>query len=133
MTIFSSQFDRARQSTEAYAGETKDTRFRTPAKVALAGAGAAAAALVAADLAAADAADASADATEWGEGWDTGWDAGAGTGTGDATAEATAESADAGGGDGGAWSYNPDYTGASIGGDGDFFYFTDGDVSYTIG
>jgi hypothetical protein len=75
--------------------------------------------------------DAQTDVTGWGEDWDTSWDGGAPAAeeTGGDTVSAT----DSGSDDGGAWSYNPDYTGASIGGDGDFFYFTDGDVSYTIG
>jgi hypothetical protein len=57
-------------------------------------------------------------------GWDTGWDTGAAAGTG---------AADVSGAEGDAWSHRGDYTDASVGGDGDFFYFIDGDSSLTIG
>jgi hypothetical protein len=130
MSIFTSQFDRARRISQAYASQTGETRFWTPAKVALAGAGAGAAALVATDLVAADD-DAPSEVAGWGEGWDTGWDGGGNDVS--ATGEDTDLHGADDGADGGAWSYHSDTTDASIGGDGDFFYFTDGDTSYTSG
>lgn len=35
--------------------------------------------------------------------------------------------------DDGPWSVHSDWSDASIGGDGDFMYFSDGDVSFTVG
>jgi hypothetical protein len=57
----------------------------------------------------------------WGEGWDTGWDAPAGAGGTMAAPEGDAS-----------WMDRGDYTDAGVGGDGDFFYFIDGDTSATI-
>jgi hypothetical protein len=119
MTIFSSRFDRARRYSEAYAGEAGETRFWTPATVAVAGVALGAAALIATDLAASPQDDA-----DWGEGWD---DHTADPGTHDTGAH------DTGTDDGGAWSYHSDYTGASVGGEGDFVYFSDGDTSFSVG
>lgn len=96
MTLFSSQFDRARRLSAAYAGEPGETRFWTPATVGVA-AGLGAAAVVAAD---------------WG----------------DVASEDHGQS-----GDGGPWSVHSDWSDASVGGDGDFMYFSDGDVSFTVG
>ncbi|MFC4115280.1 hypothetical protein [Nonomuraea zeae] len=135
MSIFSSQFDRAREVSRAYAGEASERRFWIPAAVAVAGAAAGVAALAAASEAGA-ATEPGEGTADWGAGWDEGWGAGpvaddsqAASGGGDDGSQAAPGSGD----DGGAWSYHSDYTGASIGGDGDFFYFTDGDTSYTIG
>ncbi|TKK85262.1 hypothetical protein FDA94_26715 [Herbidospora galbida] len=101
MSLFSSQFDRARRLSATYAGEPGETRFWTPATVGVA-AGLGAAALVAADP--------------------------------DQTA-AFGGDGDSGGnsGDDGPWSVHSDWSDASIGGDGDFMYFSDGDVSFTVG
>jgi hypothetical protein len=125
MSIFTSQFDRARQYSQAYTGDTGETRFWTPATITVAVAGAGAAALAAADLAAADSSPSD----------DTGWgDDGNGTDT-----SPTGETHDPGTGDadhGGhddAWSVHSDWTDASVGGEGDFLYFSDGDVSFTVG
>ncbi|TYB50113.1 hypothetical protein FXF51_57375 [Nonomuraea sp. PA05] len=112
MTLFTSQFDRARDVAGAYAGEAGETRFWVPAAVV----GGVAVAGV---------------AEGWGEGWDQGWDAGAPEGepvAGDGGVVG-APVVD----DGGAWSHHGDHTDASVGGDGDFFYFIDGDSSLTIG
>ncbi|MEV0382079.1 hypothetical protein [Nonomuraea sp. NPDC050643] len=113
MSLFTSQFDRARESSREYAGEASETGFWTPAAVAVAGA---------AGVAALAGAEATAVEEPWGAGWDQGWDAGA-------AAPGVEPVAD----DGGAWSHHGDYTDASVGGDGDFFYFIDGDSSLTIG
>ncbi|NAS26846.1 hypothetical protein GT755_34910 [Herbidospora sp. NEAU-GS84] len=96
MSLFASQFDRARRLSAAYAGEPGETRFWTPATVGVA-AGLGAAAVVAAD---------------WG----------------DVAPEDPGQ-----GGDDGPWSVHSDWSDASIGGDGDFMYFSDGDVSFTVG
>lgn len=107
--MFSSQFDRVRRFSDAYAGESGETRMWTPAKVALAGVGVAAAAgLVAADFGDDDAF------------------------MSDAAFE-DGTSGDQSGGDGGAWSVHSDWTDASVGGDGEgFMYFSDGDTSFTV-
>ncbi|MEV0619397.1 hypothetical protein AB0I81_39185 [Nonomuraea sp. NPDC050404] len=115
MTLFSSQFDRVRAESRAYTGEASETRFWVPAVVALGAAAALAATSEGVEVGAEDA------AAGWGEGWDQGWDAGAVP-----DSEPVAD-------DGGAWSHSGDYTDASVGGDGDFFYFIDGDSSLTIG
>ena len=138
MAVLRSQFERARGFADAYAGGADDNRWRTPVAAAAAvGGGLAAVVGVAAVGALADAAlDAAAGevaagapageaaaglATDgWGEGWDSGW--------GEAYAAADPGYA----ADGGAWSHRGDYTDASVGGDGDFFYFIDGDSSLTI-
>ncbi len=96
MTLFSSQFDRARRFSAAYVGEPGETRFWTPATVVGVAAGLGAAALIAADP--------------------------------DQTATFGGEAP----GDG-PWSVHSDWSDASIGGDGDFMYFSDGDVSFTVG
>ncbi|MFB4278850.1 hypothetical protein ACBJ59_26410 [Nonomuraea sp. MTCD27] len=116
MALFTSQFDRVREESRAYAGEASETRFRVPAAVAVAGG---AALVTATDPTATESGG-------WGEGWDQGWDAGAGAAAGPG-AEPVLDDG------GGAWSHHGDYTGASVGGDGDFFYFIDGDSSLTIG
>ncbi|MFI7697946.1 hypothetical protein [Nonomuraea sp. NPDC049480] len=132
MTIFTSQFDRARDLSRTYAGEASDARFRTPAAIAATAAlGVGAAALAASETATTEA-DASGDpagtgqpadwAAGWGDGWDSGWETGAAA----VTDEPGAAGADA-------WSHRGDHTDASVGGDGDFFYFIDGDSSLTIG
>lgn len=111
--MFSSQFDKARRYSEAYAGRSGETGFWTPAKVAAAGiAGVAGAGLVAAEVADDPFAE-----DPFAE---------------DPTADgATAEGAPAD--DGGAWSVHSDWTDASVGGDGEgFMYFSDGDVSFTV-
>ncbi|GAA2215356.1 hypothetical protein GCM10009850_108230 [Nonomuraea monospora] len=129
MTLFTSQFDRARDVAGAYAGEAGETRFWVPAVV-----GGVAVVGV---------------AEGWGEGWDQGWDAGAPEGEpvggdggvvvggGGAAGLPVADDGDVVGApavdDGAAWSHHGDYTDASVGGDGDFFYFIDGDSSLTIG
>ncbi|GAA3573887.1 hypothetical protein GCM10022419_063650 [Nonomuraea rosea] len=123
MPIFSSQFDRARELSQTYAGEASERRFWIPAAVAVAGAAGVTALAAAGDAEAAT--EPVTEASEWGAGWDEGW------GTGPAADDDS--QAAPGGDDGGAWSYHSDYTGASVGGDGDFFYFVDGDTSYTIG
>nr|WP_062339672.1 hypothetical protein [Herbidospora sakaeratensis] len=98
MSLFSSQFDRARRLSAAYAGEPGETRFWTPATIGAA-AGLGAAVILAVDP--------------------------------DQTA---AFGGDGGhGGDDGPWSVHSDWSDASIGGDGDFMYFSDGDVSFTVG
>ncbi|SEG64203.1 hypothetical protein SAMN05444920_103655 [Nonomuraea solani] len=57
MSIFTSQFDRARETARAYTGEASETRFWIPAAIAVAVTSAAV-------------------ATEsWGDGWDQGWEA----------------------------------------------------------
>ncbi|WP_066372175.1 hypothetical protein [Herbidospora mongoliensis] len=109
MTLFTSQFDRARRFSAAYAGEPGDTRFWTPATIGVA-AGLGAAALIAADAG--------------------GW--------GDVPADPDQTATFGGGGgddgqDGGPWSVHSDWSDASVGGDGDFMYFSDGDVSFTVG
>jgi hypothetical protein len=141
MSIFSSQFDRARPFADAYAGGSQDPDWRTPAAAtALVGAGlvglTAAAALTdgsAADPAAAGEATApeafegagETGAATWDAGWDEGWDTGWGEGyAGDACAPEA---------DGAAWLDRGDYTDAGVGGDNDFFYFIDGDSSLAIG
>ncbi|GAA4968777.1 hypothetical protein HD597_008653 [Nonomuraea thailandensis] len=112
MTLFTSRFDRAREESLAYAGEAGETRFWIPAAVAAGGV--ATAAVWASEEWAAG----------WGDGWDQGWDAGPAASPGDPPV----------GDDGGeAWSHHGEYTDASVGGDGDFFYFIDGDSSLTIG
>ncbi|MGW0801621.1 hypothetical protein [Nonomuraea sp. NPDC002799] len=113
MSLFTSQFDQAREAAREYAGDASETRFWIPAAAAVAGA----AALTAVDAAATEG------PAEWGAGWDDGWHAVA----------APPEDAGAAVDDGGAWSHRGDYTDASVGGDGDFFYFIDGDSSLTIG
>lgn len=131
MSIFSSQFSRAHPYRDAYAGDARDSRWRTPAGLAggVGVAGAVAAGAVVAAAAATPAGEQLAgDPPEvggetWGEGWDSGWDTG------------TAGAADAGTGDAdaGAWMDRGDYTDAGVGGDDDFFYFVDGDSSLAIG
>jgi transcription elongation factor len=110
MSIFRSQFDRARPYAQAYAGDSGDPSWRTPALAAAAVAGAGVVAIAAAGE------------TEpgWGDGWDAGWEAPA---------------VDPGGGsdDGSAWLDRGDYTDAGVGGDDDFFYFIDGDSSLAVG
>jgi hypothetical protein len=127
MSIFSSQFDRARPFADAYAGGSQDPDWRTPA---------AAAALIGAGLVGLTAAAALAHgeafegagetgAATWDAGWGEGWDAGWGEGyAGDAGAPEA---------DGAAWLDRGDYTDAGVGGDHDFFYFIDGDSSLAIG
>jgi hypothetical protein len=112
MSIFMNQFDRARPYAEAYAGDSGDPSWRTPALAAAAVAGAGLVAVVAADDA----------EPMWGDGWDAGWEAG------------SAPAADpSGADDGSAWMDRGDYTDAGVGGDDDFFYFIDGDSSLAIG
>jgi hypothetical protein len=136
MSIFTSQFDGARQLSQAYAGDTHETRFWTPAAITVA-AGVGIAALVAVDSASdtdlddgtlTGPDDSHASAAGWGDGWGDGWDTG--WDTLDAAQPATAEGTDP---NGEAWAHRGDYTDASVGGDGDFFYFIDGDTSLTIG
>jgi hypothetical protein len=139
MSIFTSQFDQARELSRTYAGETSDSRFWTPATIGVAavtGLGAVALAASASDTQPADP-DATGQfaspdpgltgqpadwAAGWGEGWGEGWESGTAT-AGDESARS-----DAGGE---AWSHRGDYTDASVGGDGDSFYFIDGDSSLT--
>jgi hypothetical protein len=138
VSIFTSQFDRVRPVAQAYAGATGDPGWRTPAAV-VAVAGGGLVAVLAADAVAAEALDAGGDAAEtagaagaagagatdaWGAGWDAGWDV-AGAGYADPGADHSA------GGE--AWLDRGDHTDAGVGGDGDFFYFIDGDSSLTIG
>ena len=113
MSIFTSQFDRARPFAQAYAGAADEPGWRTPAG--------ATALLAAAGLTATAAVDA-VDGSGWGDGWESGWgvDAPAPPGTDHA---AGADQA---------WMDRGEYTGAGVGGDGDFFYFIDGDSSLTI-
>jgi len=118
MSIFRSQFDRARGYADAYAGPAGDPGWRTPAAAAgLVVGGAVVAAL------AVDAVASAAPPEAWGEGWEAGWDTGA------AGFPAGPDPA----ADDGAWLDRGDYTGAGVGGDEDFFYFIDGDSSLTIG
>lgn len=121
MSIFTSQFDRTRPFTRAYASSPDDPGWRTPAAVA-AVAGAGLAGVVAVEALAADSPDAPA---AWGDGWDTGWDTG-----GDPFAGGVTDYAAAGGDP---WMDRGEYTGAGVGGDDDFFYFVDGDSSLAIG
>ena len=129
MSVFRSQFTRARQFTDAYAGSTEDSGLRTPAvAAALLGAGLVGVAAVAAASdgdapGAAETADGAAETgAAWGEGWESGWTGGyAGGVLSDPAA------------DGDAWMDRGDYTDAGVGGDGDFFYFIDGDSSLTLG
>lgn len=95
MSIFASQFDHARQFTDAYAGGLDEPQWYPPPGAADPPAG-------------------------WGEGWDTGWELGW-------------EAGPAGEDAAGAWLERGDYTDAGVGGDGDFFYFIDGDSSLTVG
>jgi hypothetical protein len=116
MTIFTSQFDRARPFADAYAGRFDDPAWRPP--------GAATATLAAAGLSVvavgALAATADPDApAAWGEGWDAGWDT---------SAPPAEQSTD----DGSAWMHRGEYTDAGVGGDGDSFYFIDGDASLIV-
>jgi hypothetical protein len=135
MSIFRSQFDRARSYTETYAGDARDSTWRSPTVIAaLIGGGAAVAAAVIPIVAGNDPAPAgekapagegdpgAGDQGNWGEGWDAGWDAGGAGGT--------TPAAD----DGGAsWMDRGEYTDAGVGGDGDFFYYIDGDSSAAVG
>lgn len=108
MSIFTSQFDRARRYSEEYAGGSGEARFWTPAAIA-AGVGVAGAAL----LIAASGDDAATGDDAWGE--------------------AAPPPADDAGTQDGPWSVHSDWTDASVGGDGDFMYFSDGDTSFTVG
>jgi hypothetical protein len=113
MSIFTSQFDRARRYADAYAGESGDPGWRPAVAVAgLAGAGAVVVAAAGAEAATGD---------DWGEGWDAGWDS------------SSAGAGDYSGADDASWMDRGDYTDAGVGGDDDFFYFIDGDSSLTIG
>src|SRR5688500_13940407 len=122
MSIFTSQFDRARPFADAYAGRFDDPAWRPP--------GSAAATLAAVGLsvvavgALAATAEPDAGATEpsaWGEGWDAGWDA-----------EAAVPLAEQPTDDGSAWMHRGEYADAGVGGDGDTFYFIDGDSSLIV-
>ena len=102
MSVFASQFDRARPYSAAYTGAVDDSGWRTPLAAAalVAGVGLAVVAAV--------------EAASWGDGWDSGWDA---------------PSPEVPSGDDSAWSHHGDYTDAHVGGDDGFFYFIDGDSS----
>ena len=118
MSLFSSQFERARGYSDAYAGPSDDPSWWTPGAAAaavVAGAG-----LLAVTAAAMAADDGHGHVDTWGAGWDTGWDT-----TSTVAHEPTADT-------GSDWMHHGDYTDASVGGDGDFFYFIDGDSSLTV-
>lgn len=118
MPTFASQFDRARPYAAAYAGEPDDPTWRSPAVAAAALAGSAVVGVVGV-VAGAAAVEAVADSSPgWGENWDAGWEA-----------PEPGELGDAGGG---AWTDRGDYTDAGVGGDGESFYFIDGDSSLMI-
>lgn len=119
MSIFTSQFDRLRPLSHAYAGTADQTSWRTPAAVAAAGG---LAVLGAAALATA-AADGQTAGDGWEAAWDSGWDAGW-------SAPGQIPVSPEPGGD---WSHRGDYTDAGVGGGEDFFYFIDGDSSLAIG
>jgi hypothetical protein len=131
MSVFKSQFDRARPYTEEHAGDARDPVWRSPAVIgAVVGGGAAVAAamipVVAGDDKAAAAeppAEQSAgDQGAWGEGWEAGWES-----------PASGASGPPASGDGNAsWMDRGEYTDAGVGGDEDFFYFIDGDSSATV-
>ena len=131
MSIFTSQFDRVRPVAHAYAGATGDPGWRTPAAVATV-VGGGLVAMMAADAVVSEALDgntapgneAAGAVDAWGAGWDSGWDI-AGAGYVHPGADYSA------GGD--AWMDRGAHTDAGVGGDGDFFYFIDGDSSLTLG
>jgi hypothetical protein len=145
MSVFRSQFDRARSYTEAYAGDARDSAWRSPTVIAALIGGGAAMAAAAVPVVAGDAKEAAGeqdpageegpaggktaagdespgDQSTWGEGWEAGWDAPAGSAGGTLAAD-----------DGsGSWMDRGEYTDAGAGGDEDFFYFIDGDTSAVV-
>lgn len=140
MSTFDSQFDRTRPYAAAYAGEPDDPTWRSPAVAAAALAGTAAAgvavvgvAVIGAAAATASDAEATPDAAPaWGEGWDAGWGDGWGGGWDAGHAGRDAPAPDGSGDAGGAWLERGDYTDAGVGGDGESFYFIDGDSSLML-
>lgn len=131
MSVFASQFDRARPYSAAYAGPVDDPGWRTPVAAAALVAGAGLALVAASAVADGEGGGGEGGGGEgggagdggggggWGDGWDAGWEA--------HTPEPVA------GDSGDAWSHRGDYTDASVGGDDGFFYFIDGDSSLTLG
>ncbi|UBU14862.1 hypothetical protein [Nonomuraea gerenzanensis] len=106
MGLFTSQFEGVRGESRAYAGEVGESRFWLPAAAA-------------AGVVAGGAVVMGGEPEEWGDGWEQGWEVGVPAGEPVVSEEA--------------WSDRGEYTDASVGGDGDFFYFIDGDSSVTVG
>jgi hypothetical protein len=133
MSIFRSQFERARAYSDELAGDARDPAWRSPTVIAaVVGGGAAVAAAAIPVVAGGDdkpqpsekpaggEENPPGEQAAWGEGWDAGW-------------EAPASPAPAAADGGSSWMDRGEYTDAGVGGDEDFFYFVDGDSSAAFG